>query len=72
MSTTTLATTELEAAISRALVACKTSPANAASVARALVQAEVDGQKGHGLSRVPSYCAQAKSSKADHRLRQHN
>ena len=65
MSTTTLATTELEAAISRALVACKTSPANAASVARALVQAEVDGQKGHGLSRVPSYCAQAKSGKVD-------
>lgn len=43
----------------------ETSPENAASVAEALVCAERDGQKGHGLSRVPSYAAQAASGKVD-------
>ncbi len=41
------------------LVRCRTSEANARSVARALVAAEADGLKGHGLSRVPTYAAQA-------------
>lgn len=44
---------------------CRTSAANAASVARALVAAEADGLKGHGLSRVASYAAQAKIGKVD-------
>ncbi|MCB5410440.1 Ldh family oxidoreductase [Pseudogemmobacter faecipullorum] len=35
----------------------------AASVAGALVQAEADGFKGHGLSRLPSYVAQLRSGK---------
>ena len=48
-----------------ALVACNTTPDNAASVARALVAAEVDGQVGHGLSRVASYAAQSRSGKVD-------
>jgi (2R)-3-sulfolactate dehydrogenase (NADP+) len=65
MSQTTIATAELETLIAAALVACDTSEANARSVARALVQAEIDGQKGHGLSRVPSYGAQSKSGKVD-------
>ena len=47
----------------RVLRAHDTSPENAASVAHALVAAEVDGQRGHGLSRVPAYAAQAKSGK---------
>jgi (2R)-3-sulfolactate dehydrogenase (NADP+) len=51
--------------ITEALVRCRTSEANAASVARALVAAEADGLKGHGLSRVPSYAAQAKVGKVD-------
>ncbi|HVT55826.1 MAG TPA: Ldh family oxidoreductase, partial [Xanthobacteraceae bacterium] len=38
---------------------------NAKSVARALVAAEAEGLKGHGLSRVPSYAAQAKIGKVD-------
>lgn len=42
-----------------------TSSANAASVAEALVSAEIDGQKGHGLSRLPSYAAQSASGKVD-------
>lgn len=48
---------------SRVLTAHNTSPENAASVAAALVAAEVDGQKGHGLSRLASYSAQAASGK---------
>ena len=32
---------------------------------RALVAAEADGQPGHGLSRLPSYAAQAASGKVD-------
>ena len=43
--------------------ACGTTPETAESVAKALVAAEVDGQKGHGLSRVASYAAQARSGK---------
>ena len=48
-----------------ALVANDTSQANARAVARALVAAEADGQRGHGLSRIPSYAAQAKSGKVN-------
>ena len=65
MSGTSTSPADLEALIAAALVACNTSEVNARSVARALTQAEVDGQKGHGLSRVPSYGAQAKSGKVD-------
>jgi (2R)-3-sulfolactate dehydrogenase (NADP+) len=48
-----------------ALERAGTSPAIAESVARALVAAEVDGLKGHGLSRVASYAAQVTSRKVD-------
>jgi (2R)-3-sulfolactate dehydrogenase (NADP+) len=60
-----LSVSELEAIIAGALIASNTSGTNARSVARALTQAEVDGQKGHGLSRVPSYAAQARAGKVD-------
>lgn len=63
--TETISIADLEAVLRRALVASKTSDANAASVARALTAAEVDGQKGHGLSRIASYAAQSKSGKVD-------
>jgi (2R)-3-sulfolactate dehydrogenase (NADP+) len=63
MSQATINIAELEALIAKAMAACNTSEANAASVARALVQAETDGQKGHGLSRVPGYGGQSKSGK---------
>ena len=65
MSATTIAAAELEALIAAALRASNTSGANAASVARALTKAEIDGQTGHGLSRVPSYAAQASAGKVD-------
>ncbi|MBX9589891.1 MAG: Ldh family oxidoreductase [Hyphomonadaceae bacterium] len=65
MSSTSLSPADLEALMAAALVASRTSEANARSVARALAQAEIDGQKGHGLSRVPSYAGQARSGKVD-------
>ena len=49
----------------RALLASNVSEANARSTAKALVCAEADGQKGHGLSRIPSYAGQALSGKVD-------
>ncbi len=51
--------------ILRTLLRCRTGQANAESVARALVAAELAGQSGHGLRRVPSYAAQALSGKVD-------
>src|SRR6202162_931056 len=63
MATLTLG--EAESLVARALIRCRTSEANAICVARALVAAEADGLKGHGLSRVPSYAAQAMVGKVD-------
>ncbi|MBK5911335.1 sulfolactate dehydrogenase [Rhodothalassium salexigens] len=50
-----------------ALTANGTGAAQAAVTAAALVAAEADGQAGHGLSRVPSYAAQARTGKVDGR-----
>jgi (2R)-3-sulfolactate dehydrogenase (NADP+) len=41
------------------------SPDNARSVARALLAAEADGLKGHGLSRIPTYLAMLATGKVD-------
>ncbi|MDP6103237.1 MAG: Ldh family oxidoreductase, partial [Gammaproteobacteria bacterium] len=38
-----------------ALTKSNTSDSNAKEVADALINAEFDGQSGHGLSRIPSY-----------------
>jgi (2R)-3-sulfolactate dehydrogenase (NADP+) len=54
-----------EQLVVRTLTRCKTAEQNARSVARALVMAEAEGLKGHGLSRVPVYAAQAKIGKVD-------
>jgi (2R)-3-sulfolactate dehydrogenase (NADP+) len=56
---------QADALVRKVLIACDTSPDNAASVARALVAAEADGQGGHGLSRLPSYAAQSRCGKVD-------
>ena len=56
---------EAEALASAALVRARTAPANAASVARALIRAESEGLRGHGLARVPSYALQARAGKVD-------
>lgn len=54
-----------EARLTEIFAGAGASPANAASVAWALVMAEADGLKGHGLSRVPTYLAMLKSGKID-------
>lgn len=60
----TLTLDEAQALVSGALKRNGANEANAASVARALVGAEADGLKGHGLSRVPTYCGQLRAKKA--------
>lgn len=63
--TVTLPLAEAEALAVAAFVASRISAANGATVARALVAAEADGQGGHGLSRIPSYALHARCGKAD-------
>lgn len=53
----------------KALCAHNTRKDNADHVAAALVAAEADGLKGHGMSRLPSYCKQAASGKVDGQVR---
>lgn len=64
---TEVAPDALRRLVATALERANASPGNAASVAEALVAAEIDGQKGHGLSRVASYAQQARSGKVDGR-----
>src|SRR5262249_6110136 len=59
----TLTLSHAEGLVARTLTRNRTSEANARSVARALVAAEADGLRGHGLSRVPSYARQAQARK---------
>jgi (2R)-3-sulfolactate dehydrogenase (NADP+) len=61
----TLSLDEAERLATRALMKNRTSEANARLTALALVAAEVDGQDGHGLTRVPSYSEQARVGKVD-------
>jgi len=63
MSEAVLLRAELEKLVSRVLQSAGASETSARSTARALVQAEIDGQGGHGLSRVDSYVEQVKSGK---------
>lgn len=56
---------DLIARVAAALEHAGTRADSAACVARALVAAEVDGQAGHGLSRVESYAAQVRAKKID-------
>jgi (2R)-3-sulfolactate dehydrogenase (NADP+) len=61
----TLSLAEAEDAVADALTRCRTGEDNARQVAQALVAAETDGLKGHGLARVASYALQAKVGKVD-------
>lgn len=56
---------DLEALMRDAMLASNIAEPAANAVANALLMAEIDGRKGHGLSRVPSYSAQALSGKVD-------
>ncbi|MEL7239554.1 MAG: Ldh family oxidoreductase, partial [Planctomycetota bacterium] len=51
--------------VARAFEQSRTAPDTARLVADALVRAEIDGRRGHGLSRVASYTAQSRSGKVD-------
>ncbi len=62
---TVISLTDLHELATGVLVAAKTSPANAAAVARALVKADADGIPSHGVSRLPAYADQAKAGKVD-------
>lgn len=62
---TRLSLEQAEARVAELFIEAGASPANAASVAWALVMAEADGLKGHGLSRVPTYLAMLKAGKVD-------
>src|ERR1700674_1442668 len=61
----TLTLGQAESLVADARARDRRSEDTAACVARALVAAEADGLKGHGLSRAPSYAAQAKAGKVD-------
>lgn len=63
--TVALSLAEAEWLAMRALMKNRTSEPNARFTAQALVAAEVDGQGGHGLTRVPSYSEQARVGKVD-------
>ncbi len=63
MNTVTLSLDEIRNLIKAAFLASNTSEPNAISVSDALTAAEALGQTGHGLRRVTSYCAQARSGK---------
>ena len=58
-----LSLTDAESLARRALQNAGASAQNAACTAVALLRAEADGQHGHGLSRIPSYAAQARVGK---------
>jgi len=65
MSSIRMDIAQVHALIAAALIRSCTSERNAASVATALVEAELAGQGGHGLRRVAAYAAQAKTGKVD-------
>ncbi len=65
MADTHLTVETAQQLITAALMAHNVAEDNAKVVAKALVAAEIDGQGGHGFSRVAAYAAQAHSGKVD-------
>jgi (2R)-3-sulfolactate dehydrogenase (NADP+) len=59
----TLLPADAEGLVVRALEKSGASHVNAKAAAAALIAAEMDGQAGHGLSRVPGYAAQLAAGK---------
>src|SRR3954453_4298751 len=62
---TTLSVSDAIASVAAIFVRNGCGADNAQSVARALVAAEADGLKGHGLSRIPTYLQMVRSGKID-------
>ncbi len=67
MEAVNVSITEALGVTTSALIRSGALQRNAEITAQALVRAEIDGQKGHGLSRVPSYAAQVASGKVNGR-----
>ncbi|MBT9385788.1 Ldh family oxidoreductase [Pseudooceanicola sp. CBS1P-1] len=65
MTSSSLTPAEATALVIRTLERCRTGADNAAAVARGLIGAELAGQYGHGLRRMPAYGGQALSGKVD-------
>ncbi|RIA55171.1 Ldh family oxidoreductase [Dichotomicrobium thermohalophilum] len=65
MTEVTISIAEARHRVEKTLMDNGVTADNAESVARALVDAEIDGQSGHGLRRVASYAAQAAVGKVD-------
>jgi len=65
MEKITISIQEAIALCRRVFINAGATKPNAEITARALVRAEADGQKGHGMSRVPSYAAQLESGKVN-------
>ena len=65
MSTITISVEDARRLAVGAFRGAGASEENAAPAADALVAAEIDGQRGHGLTRIPSYAAQLRSGKAN-------
>jgi len=65
MSQVTISIAEARHRVEKTLMLNGVTADNAESVARALVDAEIDGQSGHGLRRVASYAEQAAAGKVD-------
>lgn len=63
MKNITITTDEAQEICQKALMRSGTKKSTANTVAAALVRAEKDGQKGHGISRIPSYAAQVQTGK---------
>ena len=61
----TFTCSELEDLMFAAMVNSNTNETNARSVVKALLAAEIDGRKGHGFSRIPTYAGQARSGKVN-------
>jgi (2R)-3-sulfolactate dehydrogenase (NADP+) len=67
MKNVTISLAEARRICTEVLKSSGASDHNARLTAEALVRAEADGQRGHGLSRLPSYAAQVKTGKVDGR-----
>jgi (2R)-3-sulfolactate dehydrogenase (NADP+) len=63
--TVTLTIAEVEALTQAVLMASNIAEANARSVTRSVVAAELDGIHSHGLARLPTYCEHALCGKID-------
>lgn len=69
MSVSHLSLDEARSLVTETLIRCGTSPENADCVATGLIDAELAGQFGHGLRRIPPYAKHVLAGKVDGRVR---